>query len=77
MIYINDLHTVSPDLNFLLFADDTNIFYKHKDADSLTQILNVELKKVNEWIRANKLQLNYDKTHIMVFNAGKANMNKI
>ena len=33
--YINDLCNVSQVLDFILFADDTNIFFSHKDKDIL------------------------------------------
>ena len=71
LMYINDLHSVSPILNFILFADDTNILYKHKDVECLTKNLNTELLKVSEWIKANKLQLNYEKNNVMLFNFPK------
>ena len=33
-LYINDLHNVSKILNFILFADDTNIFISGKNVDT-------------------------------------------
>ena len=77
LIYINDLSNTSNILNFLLFADDTNIFFKHRDAECLTNIMNVELCKVSNWIQANKLQLNYEKTHMMIFNSGNKDISQI
>ena len=77
LIYINDLHSVSPILNFILFADDTNIFYKHKDVECLTKNLNNELLKVSKWIKANKLQLNYEKTNVMLFNFPKTCVSEV
>ena len=35
LLYINDLCNVSQVLDFILFADDTNIFFSHKDKDIL------------------------------------------
>ena len=40
-----------------MFADDTNLFYSHKNIKILSQIVNSELKLVNEWFLANKLSL--------------------
>ena len=34
-------------------------------------ILNEELNKINIWLKANKLTLNLDKSHYMVFHRGK------
>ena len=51
----------------ILFADDTNVFLSHKDADCLANILNTELNKLLIWFKANKLSLNLKKTKFMVF----------
>ena len=67
IIYINDIEKSSGLLQFILFADDSNIFLSHSDPDQLTQILNNELKSVTNWIKANKLSLNLDKTSYMLF----------
>ena len=45
-----------------MFADDTNLFYSHKNIKTLFQIVNSELKLANEWFLANKLSLNAKKT---------------
>ena len=38
-----------------MFADDTNLFYSHKNIKTAFQIENSELKLANEWFLANKL----------------------
>ena len=45
-----------------MFANDNNLFYSHKDLKILFQVINEELVKTNNWIKANKLSLNADKT---------------
>ena len=67
LIYVNDLHYTSNLLNFILFADDTNIFLSHKNINTLYKTLNKELKKVEEWFRTNKLSLNTNKTKYTIF----------
>ena len=67
LIYINDLPSSSSVLQFLMFADDTNIFLKHKDVNQAKHIMNNELVKVQDWFTANKLVLNVSKTHYMTF----------
>ena len=67
LIYINDFCKSSDVLSFILFADDSSIFYSHKDPHILTATVNQELKGVSEWIKANKLSLNLQKTYYMVF----------
>src|SRR5688572_25487854 len=61
LLYINDLPNVSNRLFFILFADDTNVFYSHSCINTLFQIVNVELVLVAEWFRANRLSLNLEK----------------
>ena len=67
IIYINDIVNSSPLLNYIMFADDTNIFYSHKSIDTLNNILNIELTKVSEWFKSNKLSLNISKTKLHTF----------
>ena len=48
-IYINDLITVSNKLNFIMYADDTTIYFDLEDfeKDNLEHQINDELKRVN------------------------------
>ena len=64
LIFVNDLHKVTKYLDPIMFADDTNLFYSHKNITTLFQIVNSELKLVNEWFLANKLSLNAKKNKI-------------
>ena len=54
LIYINNIHTCSKLLSIRLFADDTNVFYSDKNLNNLEQIINEELIKLTDWLRANK-----------------------
>ena len=67
LLYINDLPNASDQLNFILFADDTNVFFSHKSIQSLLSIANTELIHVAEWFKANKLSLNLGKTNYVLF----------
>ena len=58
LLYVNDIFKSSEKLSFILFADDTNIFYQHEDIKVMTETLSNELNKVNLWLQANKLSLN-------------------
>ena len=42
-------------LSFILFADDTNIFFSHKNIPSLVEKISNELDVVSSWFTANKL----------------------
>ena len=67
LIFVNDLHKVTKYLDPIMFADDTNIFYNHENIKTLFQIVNCELKLVNEWFLANKLSLNGIYIYIYMF----------
>ena len=44
-IYINDFSKSSDLFSFILFADDSNLFYSHADVNTLFGTVNAELKK--------------------------------
>ena len=60
--YVNDLCRVSNILEPIMFADDTNLFFSHKNIKELFLNVNSELSKIIQWFNANKLSLNKDKT---------------
>ena len=66
-IYINDLVNVSNNVKFTLYADDTSFVVGDSNLTSLHHKLCQELININRWVTANKLKLNVDKTHLMVF----------
>ena len=57
----------SNELEFILFADGTSIFFEHSDLDVLTSHLNDQLNNVSTWLKANKLSINVKKTKLMIF----------
>ena len=69
IIYINDLTACfsSYELEFILFADDTSMFFEHSDLDVFTFHLNDQLHNVSTWLKANKLSINVKKTKLMIF----------
>ena len=58
-IYINDIVTVSKKFKFLMYADDTTIYFNLEDFSGINVEENVsnELNKVNSWLSLNKLSL--------------------
>ena len=52
---------------FILFADDTNIFYSGVDIQTLCECISRELNKLHVWLSVNKLSLNVDKTNYILF----------
>ena len=76
LIYMNDISKCSKILSFILFADDTNLFYSHKNTDVLVKTMNQELRKITSWLSANKLSLNVKKTHFMIFKTKRKKLNQ-
>ena len=62
-ICINDLIISSIKLKFLMYADDTTIYFNLEDFDPecVETEINNELEKVNLWLKLNKLSLNMTK----------------
>ena len=73
ILYINDICNVTKTLNFILFADDTNIFCSDKDLKYLCETVSIELDKINLWFAVNKLSLNLSKTNFILFGNRKHN----
>ena len=67
LLYINDIVKASNKFNFFLFADDTNLLYAHKNLKLLETTVNEELIKVCDWLIANKLTLNIQKSNYVIF----------
>lgn len=67
ILYINDITTASDHFQYILFADDTNLFLTHKDNDQLFTIANAELKVIYQWFKSNKLLLNGKKSSFIHF----------
>ena len=67
LLNINYICNVSNMLDFILYADDTNVFYKHENIDMMCKIVSVELDKLSTWFALSKLALNISKTNFMIF----------
>ena len=69
IIYMNNEYTVSDDLNFILYADDTTLsspmcsFLSGCDGDieCVSILINLQLTKIADWLAVNKLSLNVQK----------------
>ena len=77
LIYINDIALANQDLKIRLFADDSNLFVCHKDLTTLFNIANYQIDCLNEWLIANKLSINLNKTNYMIFKPTKQLNNDI
>ena len=72
-LLINDLHTEVNECKILLYADDTVVYFSHKNVSHLETILNEEVNKVAKWMSNNHLILNLKKgkTESLLFGTAK------
>ena len=49
-----------------MYADDTNLTVRSSDINNLEEALNSEMCNIHQWLLANKLTLNVDKTEYMI-----------
>ena len=67
LIYINDIVNSSNVFKFILFADDTSLYYSCKNLQNIENIMNQELDKISAWLSANRLSLNVGKSKLLYF----------
>ena len=66
LFYINDMVNSTTELNFIQYADDTTVLFSSLAVNFVTP-LNSKLNQVQNWILANRLSLNLNKSYYMVF----------
>ena len=71
LIYINDLYNISKNAQFILFADDTNIFIQAKTLNTVYDLANTILGLLSEYMICNKLHINLEKSCYMQFSPHK------
>ena len=67
LLYVNDMVAACRELDLVLFADDTSIFAKARNASELFEKVNRGLVDLSKWFRCNKLTLNLKKTEYVYF----------
>ena len=67
LLSINDFYKCAPELDFHRFADDSNLLCSDRNLQILQSKVNNQLQQVNEWLCANELSLNVDKTNFVIF----------
>ena len=67
IIYVNDIVMCTDKVKYVIYADDTCVFADHSKLKDNMEIMNRELFKINEWMIANRLTVNTDKTNYMIF----------
>ena len=69
ILNVNDFSRSSDLLFSILFADDTSVFIEGHSYAEVIEILNNELLKVSDL--ANKLTINLEKSHYMIFHRSR------
>ena len=72
LLYINDYHKCSNVIDFHLFADDANLFYRHRDIITLRQHINTEFNC--KQMALFKVSLNIKKSRFVLFQPSQKEM---
>ena len=69
LIFINDIVNSSSFFKYTLFADDSTLStcIPPNNINEITAAINTELDHVNNWLAANKISINSNKTNYIVF----------
>ena len=77
-MYVNNFHNSLNHAHAIMYADDTNLFTSNKCPEKSYSLAQQELQNVANWLLANKLSLNTNKTKYILFDSNhkKINNNK-
>jgi hypothetical protein len=76
LIFINDLPYFLDIIDCTMFADDTTFCFSNYNFDHLIILLKSNLHLLNSWCIMNKLDINWDKTEIMIIGGKSENLLK-
>ena len=71
---MNDIVHCSSIFKFTMYADDACVYFSDRNAVTGVEIINRELVLVTKWIRTNRLTLNMDNCHYIVFHRHKRSL---
>lgn len=73
LLFINDLPNSSALFKYTLFADDStlSVSLPNNSVQLMSETINDELKEVHNWLSANKISINVDKTKYIIFSYRK------
>jgi Reverse transcriptase (RNA-dependent DNA polymerase)/Endonuclease-reverse transcriptase len=77
IIYINDINKCMDNVLINLFADDTLISLAGYNLDEICMEINIQLAKLSQWLKLNKLQLNVIKTKCMILTSTQTVKDKV
>ena len=65
LIYVNDLHKAIQYCKVNHFAGDMHLFHTNKSVKNLNKLVNHDIKQLNNWLSANKISLDVEKTELI------------
>ena len=71
LLYINDMYKSATNLNMVHFADDTTLYQSGSNINNLINKFNSDLCSLDEWLCANRLSLNIEKTKFFIISNKK------
>ena len=71
IMYIDDLHSCLQFTKFMMYADDTVLYYSAPLLPEIEMKLNLDLINLSTWLQNNELILNMDKTEVVIFGTGQ------
>ena len=66
ILYMSDMKQALDNMKVLHFADDSTLYLDVDKNNTNTTLINRDLESLNDWLSANKLFLNIDKTKYMI-----------
>ena len=77
LIYINDLPKYSIDSQFVIYANDTTVFFSSDDLDNTVNVIIIDLGGVSRWIFSNSLTVNLNKSQYILFSRRQMHLQNI
>ena len=71
LLYVNDAQVIMKSIHLVMHADDMNLLHKNKDVKTLISELGAELSSLDDWLLANHLSCNLEKTKFLIFASKK------
>ena len=66
LVYINNLHKHVEYSKVYHFANDTNVLQSDNSLKNAAKQMNFDLKNLSQWLKANKLSLNFTKAELII-----------
>lgn len=67
ILYVNELVNIDESVKYIIYADDTSLFFAGKSGIHLTEWANKTLRLINNWATINDLKINISKSKAILF----------